>query len=60
MHEMRTTAIGDHAAWCVCQSVVCLHPAKTAERIDVLFAVETPGDPRNRPTVLGGVPIPVR
>jgi len=29
--------------------------AKTAERIDVLFGMETPGDPRN--IVLDGVPL---
>jgi len=31
----------------VCQSVTRVQPAKTAKRIDVLFRVETFGDPRN-------------
>jgi len=37
-------------AWCVRQSVSLgtrLRPAKTAEWIEVLFRVETAGDPRN-------------
>jgi len=42
----------------VCLSVTRLRPAQTAERIDVLFRVDTPGGPRN--TVLDGVPIPLR
>lgn len=46
----------DPMAWFVCQSVLCrqLHFAKMAERIDVVFGLETPGDPRY--IVLDGVP----
>jgi len=40
----QTIAIGDLG---VCQSVTRAGCAKTAERIDVLFWVETPRDPRN-------------
>jgi len=39
---MRTIAIDDHVAWGVCVSRGGLY--KTAERIDVLFGVETLGD----------------
>jgi len=46
---MRTIAIDDPN---ICQSVTRTGCAKMAERIDVLFGVETPGDPRN--TVLDG------
>jgi len=38
---MRTIAIDDPG---VCQFITRLRCAKTAERIDVLFGVETPGD----------------
>jgi len=48
MHEMQTIAIDDPRHLSVTQ-VGC---AKTTERIDVLFEVETPGGPRN--TVLDG------
>jgi len=34
-------------AGCVCLSLTRLSPAKTAERIEVLFEVETLGSPRN-------------
>jgi len=47
MHEMRSTAIDDLA-------VMRLHPAKTAERIDVLFEVKT-GEPRIIVSLLDGV-----
>jgi len=47
MHKMRTIAIDDSVAWCVsqsvCQSIMRLCYAKTAERIEVLFAKETLG-----------------
>jgi len=36
MYEMHTIAVDDPVAWCVCQSVMRLHPAKVAERIEVL------------------------
>jgi len=49
MHEMRTIAADKPVAWWVCQSfclyVAHLNPAKTAERIQILFGVETP-DPK--------------
>jgi len=44
---MRTIAIDDPG---VCQSVTRAKCAKTAERIDVLFGVETPLDPRSTPS----------
>jgi len=31
----------------LCQSFTLLHPPKTAKRIEVLFGVETLGDPKN-------------
>jgi len=43
--EMRTTVIDDPG---VCQSVMQAAVQKTAKRIDVLFGVETPGDPPRR------------
>jgi len=48
MHEMRRTiAIDDPVRLLVSLSVTRSDCAKTAERIDVLFEVETPYDPRN-------------
>jgi len=44
MHEIRTIATDDPG---VCQPVKRVDCAKAAERIDVLFVVETHGDPRN-------------
>jgi len=55
MHSMWTIVSDVPIAWCVCQSLVRLHHAKTAELIKVLFGVETTGGPRN--IVLDGVPI---
>jgi len=43
MHEMQTIATDDSY---VCQSVTRAGCAKTAERIDVLFGMETPEDPK--------------
>jgi len=45
MLEMRIIAI-DHPG-VQCQFVTYLHPAKKAKRIEVLFGVETLGDPRH-------------
>jgi len=50
---MWTNAIDDLGVY---QSVTLAGCAKTAERIDVLFGMETPGNPRN--TILDGVSIP--
>jgi len=54
MHEMRTIVTNVPVAWCVCKSVclpaTCLCSAKTAERIEVLFGLETPGGPTNTVT----------
>jgi len=51
---MRTIAIDDPG---VCQSVCYVGElCKTTERIDILFGVETPRDPRN--IVLDGGPNP--
>jgi len=44
IHKLRTSATNYPN---VCQSVTRVDCAKTAERIDVLFAVETLGDPRH-------------
>jgi len=44
MHEIRTIAIDDPG---ICQTVMWLHLALTAERVNVLFGVETLGDLRN-------------
>jgi len=52
MHEMWTTATSVLMLWCVCQSVMGLHPAKTAAWINILFGMKTLGGPRN--IVLGG------
>jgi len=52
MRDRRTSAINDFVALSVSLSV------KTAERIEVLFEVETPGVPRN--TVLNRVLVPSR
>jgi len=38
---MRPIATHDPVVWCVSQSVARLHCTKTAERIEVLFGVET-------------------
>jgi len=38
VHGRRTIATDVPVACCVCLSVSCLLPAKTAERIDVLFS----------------------
>jgi len=43
MHEMRTFAIDNLG---VCQSAKRAGCAKTAKRIEVLFGVETSGDPK--------------
>jgi len=51
MHELRTIAIDDFVHLSVYYAVCC---ANTAERIEVLFGVETLGDPRN--IVLDGSP----
>jgi len=57
-HQMCTIAINDTGVCLsVCQSVTRAGCVKTAERIDVLFGVETPGDRRN--IVLDGVSIPM-
>jgi len=47
MHGMRPIAVDVPVAWC--GQSVCNVPAhgKTAARIEVLFGVETLGDPRN-------------
>jgi len=45
MHKTRIIAIHDPAG--VCQSITRLRCAKAAERIDVLFGVDTPGGSRN-------------
>jgi len=55
MHGMRTTAISDPS---VCQSDMLVACAETAERIDVLFRVETPGDPTQELLYQTEVPIP--
>jgi len=58
---MRTIAIDDPVAWVsqsVSLSVTHVGCAKTAERIDVLFGLESPGDPRN--ILLHGGPHPPR
>jgi len=39
--EFRTIATDDPVAWCVCQSVTRWRPVKTAERIEIHFAVKT-------------------
>jgi len=47
LHELWTIAINDPD---VCKSVPLFHAGglcKTAERIDILFVMETPRDPRN-------------
>jgi len=36
----------DPVTWCLCLPIMRLHCAETAERIDVLFRLETLGDPR--------------
>jgi len=64
MHELQIISTTVPVAWCVSQSVMCLHPVKTAEQIEVLFWLETFGGPRNivldggpnPPTVSGSVP----
>jgi len=43
MREILTVVTDDPVAWCVCQSVKRLRPAKTTARIEVLFEAETPG-----------------
>jgi len=54
MHEMRTTAINDPVAWSVglSRGFTRFRCANTAERMEVLFVVETLGNPSN--TVLEG------
>jgi len=56
MREMRPIATDDPVAWysclSVCQVVKWLRHAETAERIDVLYEVETLGDLRH--VVLNG------
>jgi len=44
---MRPVAADDPVALCVCQSVTRLRFAKAAERIEVLFVVETLENPRH-------------
>jgi len=53
MHDMQITAIDDPD---VCESVTRAGCAKTAEQVDVLLGVATPGDSRNIVLVLGGSP----
>jgi len=42
IESMRSTASDGPVAWCVC--VTRLRSAETAERVEVLFGVETLGD----------------
>jgi len=53
MHEMWNIATDIPVVWCICRSVACLQPAKMAERIEVMFAVETLGDPSD----IGEIPV---
>jgi len=50
-------ATDDHVAWCDSQSVTRLSPARTAERIEVLFKRKTVEGQRN--SVLGDRPNPL-
>jgi len=43
MHEMQTVVTDVSVTWCDSQSLMCLHPAEMAERIEVLFWVRTLG-----------------
>jgi len=55
MHSMQPIAVHDPD---ICQTVTWVGCANTAERINVLFSVETPRDPRN--IVLDRGPCPPR
>jgi len=55
---MGSIATNDPAVQSVSLCVTRLRLAETAERIDVLFGFEIPGDPRN--IVLDGGPVPLR
>jgi len=59
MHEMQTIAAADcGVCLSVCLSVTRLWCAETAERIEILFGVKTPGSPGN--SLLDGGPDPPR
>jgi len=44
MHDMQTIATNVPVVWCVCQPVCHVHvPAEMAERVNIMFLVETLG-----------------
>jgi len=57
MHSARPIATDDPVAWCINLSVMLQRCAKTAERIEVLYRNETPGEPRH--IVLDSIPNPL-
>jgi len=59
MKEMRPAAADDPVAWCASLSVPRLRPAETAERVEVLFVVESDWKPLEEQGTLYYIAVPI-